>query len=97
MTPFGNALIKARSLIASEAKQYICHALQATGGKQYTKRIEKLLVPSFSYCGWLAFNHPEVYTRMTEQDFRQGRLQWMDYLIAQEKAKFISKKSLTTI
>ena len=89
MTPFGQALIKARPLIEHYRDDYICFALNRTGGRKFAKYIGELLNPHLSYYSWVYNNHPEIYTQMnaTPDAFREGRLQWMDYMIEQERLK----------
>jgi hypothetical protein len=84
---FLEALRKIRPLIESGQERYICIALLNTGSNKYIKRIERQLGGEYTYIGWLITFHPRVRWRMTDDDFRQGRLQWIDYMIAQELKK----------
>lgn len=87
MTPFGEALIKARKLIENGDEQYICHALYEVGEAGFRWEIMDRLDWSQTYESWLSCNHPYVLNTMTKTDRQQGRLQWMDYMIKQERAK----------
>lgn len=37
-----------------------------------------------TYNAWVEVNHPKIYATMTDADFRQGRLQWIDHIIHEE-------------
>ena len=85
---FREALIAARPLIASYKVGFICYALaRVTGHKRYCKRIERQLEGCASYGRWLCLKHYETWRCMDFRDFRDGRLQWIDYMIAQEEAR----------
>ena len=85
---FREALIAARPLIASYKIAFICYALtHVTGHKRYCRRIERQLEGCASYGGWPDPKYPETRKRMDFRDFRNGRLQWIDYMIAQEEAR----------
>ena len=84
---FLQALRKARQLIKNKDHTYICNALNVVGGGKYANRVNSQLKGCNTYSEWLSVHHPIIYQVMSVQDFRQGRLQWIDYMIAQEKAK----------
>ena len=85
---FREALIAARPLIASYKIAFICYALtHVTGHKRYCRRIERQLEGCASYGGRLYLKYHETWKRMDFRDFRDGRLQWIDYMIAQEEAR----------
>ena len=87
MTPFGKALIKARKRINSGCETYICYALYASGGTKFSEEIMERLEGHPSYESWLRNTRPHVMATMTRNDLQQGRIQWMDYMIEQERAK----------
>ena len=87
MTPFGKALIKARKLIENRYETYICHALRDIGGAEFRQEIINRLDGCPTYESWLLNTHPHVLATMDITDRQQGRLQWMDYMIEQERAK----------
>lgn len=85
---FREALIAARPLIASYAKPFICWALERVSGHaRFSDHIMSQLEGCDSYDEWLYENHHETWRRMDFRDFRNGRLQWIDYMIAQEEAR----------
>lgn len=94
---FVEALRGARVLIANGTQDYICNAIEFQEGihwseaKRYKNRIQAILDIGIapydmgcSYYQWLKRNHPRICRKMTPDNFRQGRLQWIDYLIAEE-------------
>ncbi len=85
---FREALIAARPLIASYKVAFICYALtHVTGHARFSDHIMSQLEGCDSYGGWLYLKHHETWKRMDFRDFRDGRLQWIDYMIAQEEAR----------
>ena len=36
---------------------------------------------------WLADNHPDVHCKMTSENFREARIQWMNAMIAHYESK----------
>ena len=83
---FKQALIKARVFIEKEKTAWICIALWDSSGHAFTERIEQQLDGHLFYHAWVKANHPAIYAVMcrTPNAFRQGRLQWIDHMIAQE-------------
>jgi hypothetical protein len=84
----------ARGRIASKRNWHICHAIRDThcGSSKQKIRLRKwvmnMMDGSFTYEGWLNRHHTEVYQIMSEAHYRQGRLQWLDWMIAEcEKAE----------
>jgi hypothetical protein len=84
---FLKALEKVRPLIADGSRRYICFALSQAGYSKYRGRIQKQLGPHIIYERWLWHEYPETHSSMDREDFRAGRLQWIDYMIAQERKK----------
>ena len=82
---FKGALIEARALIANGESNYICDALLLTDNFLFRERIGKQLVCCCSYGNWLRHYHHSTYIKMTDDDLRQGRLQWIDHMISMEK------------
>lgn len=61
---------------------YICWALDGCKHELVLKKwIRAQLGGIHSYCAWLQFFHPDIYRR--NEDFKQGRLQWIDAMIAE--------------
>lgn len=57
---------------------------------RYRARIEAQLDGCVTYAQWLVRKHPRVHKRMMENwpvAFREGRLQWIDDMIARERMK----------
>ena len=52
---------------------------------KYRGRVMRRLDFAASYEQWVCIHHPDDYRRMTTDDFRAGRLQWIDYMISKEK------------
>lgn len=52
---------------------------------KYKARVMRRLGFAASYQQWVCIHHPDDYRRMTTDDFRAGRLQWIDYMISKEK------------
>ena len=86
---FLSALVAARRKIASGQCYYICWALTHVGGAAYCWRIREMLGTCISYESWLLRHHPKTYKRMRKIPgaFREGRLQWIDDMIAKDKRK----------
>ncbi len=66
---------------------FICHAIdsrifpeRAEMGRAY---IHRLLNGYETYVGWLEAHHKDALKRMGDTELRQGRLQWLDHLIAE--------------
>jgi len=87
MTEFSKALRKARPLIESGEARFMCHALGITGGGNFASRISRHLKKCLTYEIWLDKHHREVFLKMTKNDFRDGRLQWIDHMIKMEESK----------
>jgi len=88
-TTFKQALIKIRPLIKSGEASYICVALYMTDNFKFDGRIHRQLVDAMgnscsSYEQWMYMTHRAVSRKMTARDYREGRLQWIDHMIAQE-------------
>lgn len=86
---FLEALRKARPLIESGDQRFICFALSSVGAGQYKVRLTNLLGSSYTYREWVENHHPLVHREMERipNAFRDGRLQWIDYMIAQEERR----------
>ena len=87
---FLQALRKIRPMIESGDEHYICFALEQNGAGEYVENIEAQLGgPSHSYSGWLARHNYGFYQAIIDStnDFRPGRLAWIDDMIAKELAK----------
>jgi hypothetical protein len=81
-------LRKAKEIIVSLKYSWICHAIDhATENEKQAKDLKrwimKCLKDNLTYEGWLIDNHMKVYKTMSGDDFRQGRIQWLDWMIAQ--------------
>lgn len=86
MTTFSKALRKARPLIESGEERYLCFAIfRALGRWKYESRISRLLDGMCTYEGWVCDNHRATYMKMKSEDFRVGRLQWIDNMIRLEE------------
>ena len=86
---FKAALKRIRPLIESGRECFICTALFKTGNGRFIHRItEQLTGLNGSRCptydSWLYQYHRETYIKMTDADVVEGRLQWIDHMIAQE-------------
>ena len=85
---FLEALREIRPLIESGDQRFICFALQSIGADQYRGRIKTYLDGACSYGGWVQKYHPLVFREMKKIGaFRDGRLQWIDYMIQQEERR----------
>lgn len=90
------ALIDARERIARRRATYICWALDdgaIPGYKKAKKLIMKLLNGVTSYNEWLEIHHCREWQDMSYEEFRQGRLQWLDYLIKHERTRISRKRN----
>lgn len=74
--------VKAKQRMKRTNRMYICHclSLNPTGGEA-AEVIMKRLDGHFTYVSWLEDKYPALCANMSEQDFREGRLQWLDSLI----------------
>lgn len=56
---------------------------------RFKKRITEQCFPSTHYKGWLYHHHFEVFCAMrgNEENFRQGRLQWLHHMIEEYYGK----------
>ena len=83
------ALRKVRPLIESGDQRFICFALRRIGADQYRGRIKTSLDSTCSYGAWVQKYHAAVFREMERIPcaFRQGRLQWIDYMIQQEERR----------
>lgn len=97
---FIQALRKARILIESGQEEFICLALwecqshgQMTQDQcdEYVGRIQgildrgaKTIHRGETYVCWVQRNHPKIAAKMKWDDFREGRLQWIDHMICEE-------------
>ena len=90
---FVEALRAVRPLIESRKHFYICDAFSGTctasDARRFKGRIMRQLAPYASYQHWVCMNHPHIFYKMnrTFGNFRDGRLQWIDDMIAKEEAK----------
>jgi len=90
------ALIDARKRIANRETTYICWALDdgaIPGYKKAKKLIMKLLGGAIAYDEWLEIRHRNKWCNMAFEDFRLGRLQWLDYLIKHERTRISRKRN----
>lgn len=88
-----------RERIASEECVFICHGLDRLllEGRITVDRhrgledeIERLLEGAHTYVGWVHKHHRKIWeeTSGNRDEFaRQGRLAWLDHLIAEAKSK----------
>lgn len=88
---FVEALRLARPLIESGKERFICDALStvvpsAYGAAAHRDRIRRYLDGCINYEQWLYIHHYEIYSMMIHRHFRAGRLQWIDYMIAEGEA-----------
>jgi hypothetical protein len=86
---FTEALRLARPLIESGEVRSICAAIGCIvpsyeAYMEHEHKVLKLLDGSVTYEAWVHRRHPKTWRRMTASDFRDGRLQWIDYMIARE-------------
>ena len=81
---FKAALKEVRPLIAGGRFRYICEALAYIDNDQFKGRIQALLGEYATYRTWLIHVHGEKYREISRPDERDGRLQWIDHMIAQE-------------
>lgn len=88
---FVDALKAARVLIADGSYTYICYALFKVSGGKYAYRIMGQLDGCDTYISWMERFHPSIWNTMAYDDFRDGRLQWIDHLISEEEKKCHSK------
>lgn len=90
------ALIDARERIANREATYICWALDdgaMPGYKKAKKLIMKLLGGAIAYDEWLEIHHRNKWCNMAFEDFRIGRLQWLDHLIKHERSRIRRKRN----
>lgn len=86
---FLQALKKVRPLIEGGRYPYICWAFEMLGAAEHRPRITAQLGRYVSYESWMFHHHPEDHERMRtigRTAFAQGRLAWIDHMIAQEEA-----------
>lgn len=87
---FLEALHMARPLIERGQVQYICTAMDTwLTEPELCNRVQDQLAPYSVYEDWVAANHPETCRQMRKVPgaFREGRLQWIDYMIQQEESR----------
>lgn len=90
------ALIDARERIVRRRAIYICWALDdgaIPGYKKAKKLVMKLLGGATSYNEWLEIHHRREWQDMFYEDFRFGRLQWLDHLIKHERTRISRKRN----
>lgn len=88
-------LRKAREMIASNRQTYICYAIWAVRLRNPSNQKQKLcdwvhvmLRGDATYSGWIYTHYPRKATKMDFVQYREGRLQWLDWMIAEcEKAE----------
>ena len=82
------ALRKARPLIEYGDRRHICNALVDVRRGRFRSLIMRRLKGYGTYEVWLASKFPDVFDAMCDIPgaFQQGRLQWIDHMIAQEEA-----------
>lgn len=81
----------ARKRIALYKRDHLCSAINDVRKGTVEQKtalldwIEAMLQGALSYGAWLKANHPEMFTKMlhTKGSFRQGRLAWVDWMIAE--------------
>jgi hypothetical protein len=94
------ALIDARERIASRRATYICWALDdgaVRGYKKAKKLIMKLLGGVVSYNEWLEIHHRNKWWSMSYEEYRIGRLQWLDHLIKHERTRIRRKRNNSAV
>jgi hypothetical protein len=82
-------LIKAKDLIENDTETFLCWAIIRVGNTLEDSSqsaslldwVEDMLGDSKWYSGWLYKHHGEIAEKMTLQDRKQGRLQWLDWMI----------------
>lgn len=86
-------LKKVKKQIENQRHIYICNALQdvaAPSWQKYSLRrwVQYMLGRHHTYQDWLAASHRKVWRNMIFENYRQARLQWLDWMIAEcEKAE----------
>lgn len=74
----------AKKRIAGGQNDFICIALgdiSTDAALAAEQVVSERLGNTFTYFDWVSIFHPEVYSKMQPDDFKQGRLQWLDSLI----------------
>lgn len=90
---FVEALRAVRPKIEDGTYLYICTAIyhECPGAyrMQHTQRVMDMLDGAGTYEAWVGKHRPRAFHKMyrTPGAFRQGRLQWIDDMIAKEEAK----------
>jgi len=92
-------LKKAKKLIKSGEENYICDAIRRVPviSTCIYQRIElrmwvsNLLGRCGTYEDWIRVNHSKLYRKWKREDYKQGRLAWLDWMIEYWEAK--EKKS----
>lgn len=91
---FKETLIKVRELIANDKERFICRAITEVLGPDhslnYRQRIRKQIDFHRTYEDWVDKNFPELQIdKLSRETFneraKQGRLNWIDYMISQEQ------------
>lgn len=91
---FKETLIKVRELIANDKERFICLAITEVLGAyhdlNYRQRIIKQIDFHYTYDDWVDKNFPELQIyKLSRETFneraKQGRLNWIDYMISQEQ------------
>ena len=86
---------EARKIVKYKKAKFICFAIMISTLDEEVEDdknclfeyIGKLLGESHSYTSWVHKNHPEIFKEMKSDDFRKGRLQWIDWMIEQLEKK----------
>jgi hypothetical protein len=86
-----NILQKAKMAISNNTEDCICFAIWRCGiGTDIQKKnlrdwVSSQLGECALYTAWLMRKHYEQYVVMSKKDIKQGRLQWLDWMIAYVK------------
>lgn len=94
------ALIDARKRISQQREIYVCYALEASGlprRKKAERLVVALLDGAVTYEEWMARNHPRKYWAMSWNHFREGRIQWLDHLIKNERSRIRRKRNNSAV
>ena len=78
------ALKVARKIIEAEVYRHTCNALPPNkGGDTVRAYIGAALCGYATYRGWLYGHYPFIARKMSGDDEKQARIQWIDWMIEQ--------------
>jgi regulator of RNase E activity RraB len=88
-------LREVRKIVELKKEHKICYAIykvRTTTKNHYGLQdwVMGLLSFKISYEGWMTYYHPRIAEKMSDDDYRNGRLAWLDWMIAyweKEEAK----------